>query len=63
MNRHRGIAAVLSAVIMGAGQIYNRQLGKGLVLLAMYAGGLYFAFMNLGMRYGDWQRSGSGSRS
>lgn len=48
MNRHRGIAAVLSAVIMGAGQIYNRQLGKGLVLFAMYAGGLYFAFMNLG---------------
>ncbi|WP_127531500.1 carbohydrate ABC transporter permease [Paenibacillus kobensis] len=35
MNRHRATAGVLSVLSMGLGQLYNRQIGKGLVLLGL----------------------------
>ncbi|MFC4101355.1 carbohydrate ABC transporter permease [Paenibacillus xanthanilyticus] len=45
---HARNAALLSVVAAGLGQIYNRQFGKGLLLLALYAIGLYFAVTRLG---------------
>lgn len=34
MNRHPGIAAVLSFIVPGLGQIYNGELGKGFGFVA-----------------------------
>ncbi|WP_019535349.1 sugar ABC transporter permease [Paenibacillus ginsengihumi] len=39
--QHRTKAVILSILMMGLGQIYHRQYGKGLLLLAGYAAGIY----------------------
>lgn len=48
MNRHRSIAAVLSVLFMGLGQLYNRQFMKGLILIAAKAAALVYFIPNLG---------------
>ncbi|MFC5702855.1 carbohydrate ABC transporter permease [Cohnella faecalis] len=48
MNSYRKTAAVLSVIAMGLGQIFNRQYTKGILLLFLYAGGLYYFVNNLG---------------
>ncbi|REK74920.1 carbohydrate ABC transporter permease [Paenibacillus paeoniae] len=48
MNRHRGIAATLSVLFMGLGQLYNRQIIKGLFLIAVKAAALFYFIPNLG---------------
>lgn len=48
MRKYRLTAAILSAVGMGLGQLYNRQYIKGLVLFLLYLGGLFYAVQNLG---------------
>jgi arabinogalactan oligomer/maltooligosaccharide transport system permease protein len=48
MSRHRTTAAILSFVGMGLGQIYNRQIIKGLLMLFVYAIGLYYVITKLG---------------
>ncbi|MCR2807034.1 carbohydrate ABC transporter permease [Paenibacillus soyae] len=48
MNRHRGIAAILSVLYMGLGQLYNRQFVKGLFLMAVNAAALFYFIPNLG---------------
>jgi len=48
MNRHRNSAAILSVLIMGLGQLYNRQFIKGLILIAVEATALMYLIPNLG---------------
>ncbi|MFD0590046.1 carbohydrate ABC transporter permease [Paenibacillus sp. GCM10027627] len=48
MNRHRGMAATLSVLFMGLGQLYNRQFIKGFILIAVEAAALMFFIPNLG---------------
>lgn len=48
MNTHRNIATGLSVISMGLGQLYNRQILKGLSLLAIEAVALYYFLSNLG---------------
>ncbi|WP_106768894.1 sugar ABC transporter permease [Paenibacillus faecalis] len=48
MGQHRKIAALLSAVCMGLGQLYNRQWIKGVLLLIVGVFSLYFFINNLG---------------
>ncbi|KAA8999666.1 sugar ABC transporter permease [Paenibacillus spiritus] len=48
MKRHRTIAAILSTIFMGLGQIYNRQFIKGLIFLAAEAGSLVYFINKLG---------------
>lgn len=48
MNRHRGIAATLSVLFMGLGQLYNRQIVKGMFLMAVEAAALFYFIPNLG---------------
>lgn len=48
MRQHRVIAAVLSAVCIGFGQLYNRQWIKGILLSLFGLGGLYFFANNIG---------------
>lgn len=48
MRQHRTIAAVLSAICMGFGQLYNRQWIKGAILSAIGILCLYFFINNLG---------------
>ncbi len=47
MSRHRTTAAILSVIGMGLGQLYNRQLIKGLLMLLVYAGGIYYTITEL----------------
>lgn len=47
MQRHRTRAAILSAVFMGLGQIYNRQFVKGILFLLTGAGAFYYFINNL----------------
>ncbi|RJX39692.1 sugar ABC transporter permease [Paenibacillus pinisoli] len=55
MNRHRGIAATLSVLFMGLGQLYNRQIVKGLLLIAVEAAALFYFIPNLGKAiWGVW---------
>ncbi|MUT64550.1 carbohydrate ABC transporter permease [Paenibacillus sp. NEAU-GSW1] len=42
MNRHRYTAGVLSGVIMGLGQLYNRQYVKGIILIIIKAAAIIF---------------------
>jgi arabinogalactan oligomer/maltooligosaccharide transport system permease protein len=42
MNRQQVVATTMSAVVMGLGQIYNRQITKGILLLTAYVLGLYY---------------------
>ncbi|SDD05395.1 arabinogalactan oligomer / maltooligosaccharide transport system permease protein [Paenibacillus sp. UNCCL117] len=46
--KHGLIAAVLSAMACGLGQLYNRQYIKGVLLLALEAAGLIYLIDNLG---------------
>lgn len=48
MNRHRSIAAILSVLFMGLGQLYNRQFVKGLILMAVNAAALVYLVPNIG---------------
>ncbi|MEK3884686.1 sugar ABC transporter permease [Paenibacillus sp. PL2-23] len=48
MNRHRGIAAILSVLVMGLGQLYNRQIVKGLLYMAVYAAAWIYLIPQLG---------------
>ncbi len=36
-QKNPGVAAVLSFFFMGLGQIYNGQIGKGLIFMILYA--------------------------
>ncbi|WP_324617885.1 carbohydrate ABC transporter permease [Cohnella cholangitidis] len=47
MSRHRKTATTLSIVGMGLGQLYNRQLVKGILLLLLEITGLYFTIAAL----------------
>ncbi|WP_274362286.1 carbohydrate ABC transporter permease [Paenibacillus thermotolerans] len=40
-------AAILSLFVTGAGQLYHKQYGKGLLFLLTYIAGLYFSFTSL----------------
>ncbi|MDT3428402.1 arabinogalactan oligomer/maltooligosaccharide transport system permease protein [Paenibacillus forsythiae] len=44
---HRKVAAVLSVLLMGLGQLYNRQYGKGIMLLIFSSLGIYTAVTRL----------------
>ena len=48
MRQHRTTAAVLSAICMGFGQLYNRQWIKGVILSFLGMASLYFFITNLG---------------
>ncbi|KOP64947.1 sugar ABC transporter permease [Bacillus sp. FJAT-18019] len=48
MRQHRMTAAVLSAICMGLGQLYNRQWIKGIILLIVGVFSLYYFINNLG---------------
>ncbi|SEM22175.1 carbohydrate ABC transporter membrane protein 1, CUT1 family [Paenibacillus sp. cl141a] len=48
MRQHRITAAVLSAICMGLGQLYNRQWIKGVILLIVGLFSLYYFINNLG---------------
>lgn len=48
MNRHRTTATILSVICMGLGQLYNRQLFKGLLLIILNAVALWYFIPNLG---------------
>lgn len=47
MRQHRITAAALSTVFMGFGQLYNRQIVKGLLFIAFYASSIYYLIKNL----------------
>ncbi|AJY77510.1 sugar ABC transporter permease [Paenibacillus beijingensis] len=47
MRQYRKTSAVLSVLIMGLGQLYNRQYGKAICLLLLYAAGVYLAVAKL----------------
>ncbi|MBW5447760.1 ABC transporter permease subunit [Cohnella sp. CFH 77786] len=47
MRQYRRTAAVLSAVFMGLGQLYNRQYAKGIAFIVFYATALFYAFTKL----------------
>ncbi|UHA72312.1 carbohydrate ABC transporter permease [Paenibacillus sp. 481] len=42
------IAPILSAVVMGLGQMYNRQFTKGIMMMLLYILGLYYTLTNIG---------------
>jgi len=48
MNRHRNTATILSVLCMGLGQLYNRQIMKGLLLVLINAAALSYFIPNLG---------------
>ncbi|RIK74932.1 MAG: hypothetical protein DCC68_22180 [Planctomycetota bacterium] len=48
-NRAPGIAAVMSFVIPGAGQIFNGQIGKGIMMCCLFAVGVFFSFFLIGI--------------
>lgn len=49
-----GVAAVLSLIIPGAGQLYKRQIGRGIVILAITGIG-YLCFILPGLCIHIWQ--------
>jgi TM2 domain-containing membrane protein YozV len=49
-----GIAAVLSLVLPGAGQLYKRQVGRGIVILFLTGFG-YLLFILPGLALHVWQ--------
>lgn len=51
MNRHRGIAGILSFLFMGLGQLYNRQFIKGLIFIVVEAAALFYFIPNLGKAF------------
>lgn len=51
MNRHRGIAGILSVLFMGLGQLYNRQFIKGLIFIVAEAAALLYLIPNLGKAF------------
>lgn len=51
MNRHRGIAGILSLLFMGLGQLYNRQFIKGLMFIVVEAAALFYLIPNLGKAF------------
>lgn len=48
-NRSPGIAAVMSFVIPGAGQIFNGQIGKGIMMCCLFAVGIFFSLFFIGI--------------
>ena len=49
--KNPGTAAVLSFFFAGLGQIYNGQIGKGLLLLLLYVGSFLAMFVVVGHHY------------
>lgn len=47
MNRNRNTAVLLSSLFMGLGQLYNRQMMKGLIFLVIEAAALSYFIPNL----------------
>ncbi|MDQ0194891.1 carbohydrate ABC transporter permease [Paenibacillus wynnii] len=47
MRQHSKKSAILSILIMGLGQLHNRQYGKGFLFLGLYSIGLYLALAKL----------------
>jgi len=47
LRQYGKTAAVLSAVFMGLGQLYNRQYAKGVLFIGFYMAALYYAFTKL----------------
>ncbi|MGG4552368.1 ABC transporter permease subunit [Paenibacillus humicus] len=52
MSRHRTRATVLSSLLMGLGQIYNKQYMKGALMMAFEAASVMYFILNLG--YAFW---------
>jgi TM2 domain-containing membrane protein YozV len=46
-----GVAAVLSFIFVGLGQIYNGQIGKGLLMIAGYVACLVVTFLTAGLAF------------
>lgn len=46
--KNPGVAAVLSFFFMGLGQIYNGQIGKGVVFIVLYAVSIVLMFVIIG---------------
>lgn len=55
MSRHRTRATVLSSLLMGLGQIYNKQYMKGALMMAFEAASVMYFILNLG--YAFWESS------
>ncbi len=47
-QKNPGVAAVLSFFFMGLGQIYNGQIGKGLIFMILYAISVALMFVIVG---------------
>ena len=47
-EKNPGLAAVLSFLIVGLGQVYNGQIGKGLVLIIFYFVSIVLCFVLIG---------------
>ncbi|MFD3259859.1 carbohydrate ABC transporter permease [Paenibacillus lentus] len=52
MSRHRTQATILSSLLMGLGQIYNRQFMKGALLIAFETASVTYFILNL--KYALW---------
>ena len=48
-QKNPGVAAVLSALWVGLGQIYNGEIGKGLVLIVVYIISWVLIFVFIGL--------------
>ena len=48
-EKNPGLAAVLSFLIVGLGQIYNGQIGKGIVLIICYVISILLVFIVIGI--------------
>ena len=46
--KNPGLAAVLSFLVMGLGQIYNGEIGKGLLFIVLYAISIVLCFVLVG---------------
>ena len=46
--KNPGLAAVLSFLVMGLGQIYNGEIGKGLLFIVLYAISIVLCFVLIG---------------
>jgi TM2 domain-containing membrane protein YozV len=57
MNKNPGLAAILSFFVVGLGQIYNGQIGKGIFMLVSY---YFLAILAWGCIFGAPYMGGSG---
>lgn len=47
-GKNAGLAAVLSALWCGLGQVYNGQIGKGVVMMVLYVVSIFLIFIVIG---------------